>query len=1042
MFCWGSTVHGELGLGGIEQEHVLAPKEHNFKYANSVVQVACGVNHTVMITRSGEVYSCGNNDYGQLGHNKNRTKPEKIEGLEAYRICRVSCGANHTLAFNEWGQLFGWGSDAQGQIGSNGESQLSPRIVKSLAMFHIIQISCGQSHSLALTNGGELYSWGGNSHGQLGLGSRVPYELQPVLVKSLVGIPIAFIACGANHSFAVSKSGAIYGWGKNDYGQLGLNDEVDRLYPTQLKTLRSIRVKYIACGEDFSAFLSADGGVFTCGAGQYGQLGHGSTSNEILPRKVMELMGSTVTQISCGRRHTLALVPSRGRVYAFGLGGAGQLGTRMNSNSTTPQVVMGPWVSPSGVSVITEKKKVENVLVTNIYSGGDQCFVSVVPYKANIAPDDNRVFKEKTQILSIKPDKISQCRKIKANSTVDQELFLYLEIVFRSQSCINSSFLLSNEEHYCCTPKHHGIDIIKAENVFSEIARIENQSITDVIWDGIVEHLIPSLSSSPLDMETLRCYLILPLYHQFENPKNYNKLQAAFGRKVLSLKSDALRIVELWWSRASFEYFERLVRIYKDVVAFLLRAAKRENSFTSDSMVIALDSLALLNKLNHSVENLKVPYDTFYLPELTDVVDVRTDYMEWAADDSPPRWKLFFCNYPFLFDAQAKTSLLQADQFLQMQKAMSEAASRLITRLLFAPSLDVTEDQFLQLHVTRENIVQNTLDQLPLHSSSDLKKPLRVKFIGEEAEDAGGVRKEFFMLVLREVLDPKYGMFKNYEETRTIWFSEITFEDELMYFLIGLLCGLAIYNFTIIDLPFPLALYKKLLHEKVGLMDLKGLSPSHAKSLQDVLDYKEPDLTEVFNLTFEVTRDVFGELKAFPLKENGDKILVTQENKKEFVDLYVDFILNKSVQQHFNAFHDGFHRVCGGKVLNLFHPHELMTLVVGNENYDWDEFERNAEYKNGYTKNDPTIKLFWKVFHELPLEEKKNFLLFLTGSDRIPIQGIKAIKIYIQPTSDDKYLPVAHTCFNLLDLPRYATKERLKYKLCQAIKQNQGFSLV
>lgn len=85
------------------------------------------------------------------------------------------------------------------------------------------------------------------------------------------------------------------------------------------------------------------------------------------------------------RRHTLALVPSRGRVYAFGLGGAGQLGTRVNTTCLTPQVVLGPWVSPSGVSVITDSKNKpsEHVLVTHIYSGGDQSFVSVVPYKVN-----------------------------------------------------------------------------------------------------------------------------------------------------------------------------------------------------------------------------------------------------------------------------------------------------------------------------------------------------------------------------------------------------------------------------------------------------------------------------------------------------------------------------------------------------------------------------------------------------------------------------------------------------------------------------------
>jgi E3 ubiquitin-protein ligase HERC4 len=70
-----------------------------------------------------------------------------------------------------------------------------------------------------------------------------------------------------------------------------------------------------------------------------------------------------------------------------------------------------------------------------------------------------------------------------------------------------------------------------------------------------------------------------------------------------------------------------------------------------------------------------------------------------------------------------------------------------------------------------------------------------------------------------------------------------------------------------------------------------------------------------------------------------------------------------------------------------------MALVIGNEEYDWQELEQNAMYKEGYTKEDPTIVLFWKVFHELSLEQKKKFLLFLTGSDRIPLQGMKAIKV-------------------------------------------------
>jgi E3 ubiquitin-protein ligase HERC4 len=71
----------------------------------------------------------------------------------------------------------------------------------------------------------------------------------------------------------------------------------------------------------------------------------------------------------------------------------------------------------------------------------------------------------------------------------------------------------------------------------------------------------------------------------------------------------------------------------------------------------------------------------------------------------------------------------------------------------------------------------------------------------------------------------------------------------------------------------------------------------------------------------------------------------------------------------------------------------LSTDFVGNENYDWEELERNAEYNNGYTGNDETVGMFWEVFHELTEEEKRKFLLFLTGSVRIPIQGMKAIKV-------------------------------------------------
>ncbi|XP_070528774.1 probable E3 ubiquitin-protein ligase HERC4 isoform X3 [Cardiocondyla obscurior] len=1049
MFCWGSTIHGELGLGGIEDENIFIPREVDFAEANNVDQISCGENYTVVITKDGQIYSCGNNDYGQLGHEKARKRLQLISGLDAFVFRKIACGNCHTLAVNERGRLFSWGSNLNGQLGLNSvdSTERAPRMVKVFGTNVIVQVACGVEHSIALTNNGDLYAWGNNREGQLGLGSLTDTEIKPKKIYSLAAIPIAFIACGGYHTVVISKSGAVFSWGRNTFGQLGLNDTQQRILPCQLRTLRNLKVCYAACGEEFSVFLTTDGGVFTCGAGMYGQLGHGNNTHEILPRQIMELMGSTVTQISCGKRHTLALVPSRGRVYAWGLGGAGQLGNRTSQSATTPQVVLGPWSSPNGSSMVLDLHYNSQIdcVVRHIFSGGDHCFATISQKKDNVEPDDCRILGAIFQILTVTEEKLIDCQKFPPGSLVNSDLLMYLETVFRSQACINASFLLNNDTHYGCSSKNHGVDIDNAIRLFGIISELDNNTIQELIFTCITDSLIPSFADSPPDVESLRVYLTLPLYHRFANLSNYDSLQTPFCKAVLKLKAEACKVVGMWWSAAPPYYFERLVRMFKSVVLHFVKQATADKVVMwTENIQYALELLTLLYKLNVTA-GIRVPYETFHLPELIAYVDINRDYLKWLGEDDRSYYrKIYFCNYPFLFDAEAKTTLLQTDQAVQMQSAMNEAASRVVRDMMLGTIVPNFEQysQFVILHVSRNNIVNDTLEQLFKYDSSELKRPLRVKFRDEEAEDVGGVRKEFFMLLFAEILDFKYGMFKEYEETRTIWFSSDSLEEEVMYFLIGVLCGLAIYNFVIINLPFPLVLYKKLLGESVGLNDMKEMSPTIARSLEDVLQYNESDLEEVFCLNFMITREVFGEMKNFELIPGGEKVPVTLKNKQQYVDLYVDYVLNKSVETQFKAFHKGFHNVCGGRVLELFHSHELMSLLIGNENYDWEELEKNASYKEGYSKSHPTIVLFWQVFHELPLEEKKKFLLFLTGSDRIPIQGMKAIKITIQPMTDERFLPAAHTCFNLLDLPRYQTRERLKYKLLQAIQHNQGFSLV
>ncbi|XP_020812495.1 probable E3 ubiquitin-protein ligase HERC4 isoform X2 [Drosophila serrata] len=1052
LYCWGSTTHGQLGLGGIEDEQIVTPSQIPWKPDSAVQQVACGHRHTLFLTANGKVYACGSNDHSQLGHDLPTKRPLLIPELQDYVIIQIACGSRHSLALSEWGQVLSWGDNDCGQLGHATDQEIIqlPKVVRQLVSKTVVQIACGNNHSLALTSCGEMYSWGSNIYGQLGV--NMPNELthsnHPVRLTTLLGIPVAAIACGGNHSFLISKSSAVFGWGRNNCGQLGLNDEENRAYPTQLKTLRTLGVRFVACGDEFSVFLTNEGGVFTCGAGAYGQLGHGFGSNEMLPRMVMELMGSTITQVACGNRHTMALVPSRGRVYSFGLGSSGQLGTRSTKSLMLPQVVIGPWVSPSGSALLQSSDAKVSVVIHQIFSGGDQSIVTTTLYVDKVPPEDLRNYKKKSQILALTAEATKQCARFKQDDQSDLDLLNTMELIFKSQACLNASFLLDHERHFGCSVRNHGLDLKAAQLAFDHLRNVENEAIKQVIWDNVTKELIGSMVASPADVESMRVYLLLPLYHEFVNSKHYKSLQVPFANAIFKLTENPRKVLIKWLAQTPSEYFEHLVQNFLHVVVHIISfkmdlavvnpAAERRQRllpYSSDLEVI-LKLISTLCAINNRRDE-RLNYQVFYWPDLADYADVQQEYVKWIMADTAGEFNI--CNYSFLFDPAAKTALLQADQALQMHSAMANAANNAFYNLL---NYGMPISQFIVLNVTRENLVQDSLRELQRYPQSDLKKPLKIKFQGEEAEDAGGVRKEFFMLLLKDLLDPKYGMFKEFEESRLLWFADLTFETENMYFLIGVLCGLAIYNFTIINLPFPLALFKKLLGKSVDLSDLRQLSPQEANSMQSLLDYKGEDFKEVFDLTFEISRDVFGESETKCLKPNGSDIAVTLENRQEFVDLYVDFVFNKSVELHYNAFHKGFLKVCSGRVINIFQPEELMAVVVGNEEYDWQALQDNCEYKEGYSSGDDTIKWFWEIIHDLSEAEKKSFLLYLTGSDRIPIQGMKALKLTIQPTSDERFLPVAHTCFNLLDLPRYKTKERLKFKLLQAIQQTQGFSLV
>uniref|UniRef100_A0A8D2JGP5 RCC1-like domain-containing protein n=1 Tax=Sciurus vulgaris TaxID=55149 RepID=A0A8D2JGP5_SCIVU len=292
-FCWGAGSQ--------------APERRLAGCGAQLLQAASGERHSLLLLTDHTVYSCGDNSRGQLGRRgvPSGERPERIKALETLHVDLVSCGKEHSLAVCHRGRVFAWGAGSEGQlgIGEIKEVNFTPKKIKALAGIKIIQVSCGHYHSLALSKDGQVFSWGKNSHGQLGLGKEFPSQASPQRVRSLEGIPLAQVAAGGAHSFALSLCGTSFGWGNNNAGQLALsgNNVPEQSHkPRSIGALKNLGVIYISCGDEHTAVLTQDGRVFTFGDDSSGQLGHSTTAKARGPQLVERIDG-LVSQIGCGR---------------------------------------------------------------------------------------------------------------------------------------------------------------------------------------------------------------------------------------------------------------------------------------------------------------------------------------------------------------------------------------------------------------------------------------------------------------------------------------------------------------------------------------------------------------------------------------------------------------------------------------------------------------------------------------------------------------------------------------------------------------------
>ncbi|XP_078265302.1 X-linked retinitis pigmentosa GTPase regulator isoform X2 [Rhinoraja longicauda] len=295
--------------------------------SDKAVTISCGDEHTALITENGKLYIFGSNNWGQLGLGTKNTmnKPTCVKALKLERVKLAACGRNHTLIWTEQGNIYAAGDNSEGQLGlgDNEERTTFQRVEYFKGKRKIKQLAAGSNISAALTEDGNLFMWGDNSEGQIGLG----LETSAFLPRQVdVGKSVSWVSCGYYHSALVTGDGELYTFGESDNGKLGLplGETINNRIPQPVNNI-SGKVKQVACGGGHTLILTEDD-VYAFGFGQFGQLGHGTSVFEsTLPKVVEDLKKKKIRFISCGENHS-AVVTDNGLLYTFGDGRHGKLG--------------------------------------------------------------------------------------------------------------------------------------------------------------------------------------------------------------------------------------------------------------------------------------------------------------------------------------------------------------------------------------------------------------------------------------------------------------------------------------------------------------------------------------------------------------------------------------------------------------------------------------------------------------------------------------------------------------------------------------------
>jgi len=344
VLVWG--LNDKDQLGGLKGSKIKLPVFSEVLSTINPVSIAGGSKSLFLVSNDGKVFACGEGTNGRLGIGQagNVPVPRQLSNLSQYVVKKVAVhsGGKHAMALTVDGRVFSWGEGDDGKLGHCSKLSVEkPRVIEALRNKRVRDIACGSSHSAAITSSGELYTWGCGEYGRLGHGDNVT-QLRPKQVKALLGHRIIQVACGSRdaQTLALSDEGMVFSWGDGDFGKLGRGGSEGCATPANVEKLNGMGIIQIECGAQFSLALSKSGAVWTWGKGDYFRLGHNADQHVRKPTLVESLRGKKIIHVAVGALHCLA-VTDAGQVYAWGDNDHGQQGNGGTSVNRKPALVHG-----------------------------------------------------------------------------------------------------------------------------------------------------------------------------------------------------------------------------------------------------------------------------------------------------------------------------------------------------------------------------------------------------------------------------------------------------------------------------------------------------------------------------------------------------------------------------------------------------------------------------------------------------------------------------------------------------------------------------